>query len=93
MEDELPAGARGVELLVAAAQTDASLLEGPDHLDELPQGSSQAVQPLHDEDVPRPEAVEDVSQLRPISPSLAGTLDEDPVAAGGGEFVDLKVGF
>ena len=92
MEDELPAGTGGVKLLVETAKADASLLKDCDHLDELPQGSGQAVESPHDEGVPRAEAVKDLGQLRPIGPSAAGTLDEDPVAAGGGQLVDLEVG-
>ncbi len=38
------------------------------------------------------EAVEGLGQLRPMALSTAGALDEDPVAAGGGDLVDLEVG-
>ncbi len=78
---------------VEAAKADASLLEGCDHLDELPERSGQAVESPHDEGVPRPEAVKDLGQLWPIGPSPAGTLHEDAEAAGGGQLVDLESGF
>lgn len=44
------------------------------------------------EGVLRPEAVKDSGQLRPIGPRAAGVLNEDPMAAGGGEFVGLEAG-
>jgi hypothetical protein len=92
VEDELSAGAGGVQLLVEAAKADAVLLETRDDLDEVPQGSSQTVESPDDQGIPRPEAVEGLGQLRTIGLSAGGALDEDLVAAGGGELVDLEVG-
>ncbi|HEV2069133.1 MAG TPA: hypothetical protein VGR26_05015 [Acidimicrobiales bacterium] len=68
------------------------LLESHDDLDEVPKGSGHEVEFPDDEGVARPEAVQRLGQLRAIGLSAPGTLDEDPVAAGRGEFVDLEVG-
>jgi hypothetical protein len=91
VEDELAAGGGGVDRLLKAAEPDPALGQARDGVDQMAQGTAQPVQFPNDQGVARAELVQKLLEGRAVSPGAAGGLSEYPVAAGGGEGVDLEV--
>jgi len=92
VEDELPAGARGVDRLGEEAESDLSLLEELNEVDEVAEAAAQPIELPDDDGVPRAEVVEHLRELGTIGPRTARVVDEQAGAADSAQGVDLEVG-
>jgi hypothetical protein len=81
----------GVDLLLQAAEPDATLGQAGDGVDQVTQRPAKAVQLPDDQGVAGAELVQQLLEDRVVGAGAAGGLGEDPVAAGRGEGVDLQV--
>jgi hypothetical protein len=91
MKDELAARGGGVDGLLQAAEPDAAVGQAGDGVDQVTQRPPEAVEFPDDQGVAGAELVKDLFEGGAVGACAAGGLGEDPVAAGRGEGVDLKV--
>jgi hypothetical protein len=73
-------------------EPDAAVGQGADGVDQVAQRPAQPVQLPHHQGVARAQLVEDLVQRRSGGQGAAGGVEEDPVAAGRLQRVDLQVG-
>jgi hypothetical protein len=91
VEDELAAGGGGVDRLLETAESDPTLGEAGDGVDQLPQGAAEAVEFPDDQGVAGAELVQELLEGGPVGAGAAGGLGEHPKAPSRGEGVDLEV--
>ena len=77
--------------LLEAAEPDAAVIQPGDGLDQVAQGAAEPVQLPDHQGVAGPELVQHPRERGPVVEGPAGGLGEHPVAAGGGEGVDLEL--
>ena len=92
MEDELATRGGGVDRLLQAAEPDATIGQAGDGVDQMPQGPTEPIQLPDDQGVAGAQLVQDLLKDWPVGAGAAGRLSEHPVAAGGLQRVDLKLG-
>jgi hypothetical protein len=94
VEDELAAGGGGggVNRLLEAAEADAAVGQTGDGVDQVPEGAAEAVELPDDERVAGTQLVQDLGEGGAVGAGTAGGLDKHPIAAGGLQRVDLKLG-
>jgi hypothetical protein len=79
-------------VLLQAAEADATVGQPGDGVDQVAQGAAEPVELPDDQGVAGAELVQDLLEDRAVGRGAAGGLDEDPVAAGALERVDLQAG-
>ena len=91
MEDEFPAGGRGVDLLGEGFEADTFGVEGGDRLDEVPEGAAETVEAPDDEDVAFSELREGLVKSAALGCRAGDGVGEDPLAAGALQSIPLQV--
>ena len=91
MEDELAPGCGGIDLLGQALEANAALGQCRDHLDQVLERPTQAIETPDDERIPFPEIAEDLVQLWSLGFRPTGGLGIDLAAAGLLQRIQLQV--
>jgi hypothetical protein len=90
-KDELAAGRRAVDHLGEAPDSDASLLQVADDLDQMGDGAPEPVQAPNSKDILRADVGERLRQSRPVNTGARKLVAEDSLAPGSLQGVDLQV--
>lgn len=87
----LPPQRGGVDLFLQAAKANVALLQVGDGVDQVAQGATESVELPDNQGVAWSQLVKDLHQLGSLVESAAGSVGEDPIAAGCLERVELQV--
>jgi len=90
VEDELPAGAGGVDVFLQALESDAVFVKHVDRSYQLFQGPAEPVESPDNQGVAVPHEIEGLGEPGPEGLGAAGLVGEDLLAAGLGEGVVLQ---
>ena len=83
---------RGVDRIAQAAEMRAARFELLDDGEQVADRAGEAIEPDHDQGFAGADLAQQARQHRPAAVGAGGVLFEDHVAAGGAEFVALRVG-
>ena len=92
MEDQLPAGGGGVDVLGDALEANVPVVQAGDRLDEMGEGAAEPVESPDNQSVAGADVVEGFVEAYALLLSAGCSVGEDPGAAGllQGVFLEIK---
>ena len=88
----MPCGVRGIDRVAQAAEMRALGLELLDDGEQVADRAGEAIEPDHDQGFAGVDVAQQARQHRPAAIGAGGVFLEDRVAAGGAQFVELRIG-